>query len=443
MKENLRWGVIQPLTGGMYIGAERAIGHKPEWVISYPGLTDPILDKKTGAVVDAGNEANLVQWLEKRNDMPDWYFMNRTMMQNDEDMNPIYTARDGSDKQPDLNKMDLVVAVPVCAGLSMASTASAERKAECNCQMVWMAKFALKTIKPTVYLFENAPTLMSERGDSVRAELETIAYEAGYSVVYYKTDTKMHHNCQKRPRTFIMFVKQREKGTAFVPEMLYERDIINVPDFFAEMESKVVPMDPMNVTMPNCETIVDVPVGYLQHKFTDGWRNHKDILTSRDIFDWITHDETEVASFKAWLEANYPEADNPRLHKFYNRYISHIIEKRNDNKGYWGVTAKVFSDDYLPACMYKNVPVVLHHREDRLYTMREWLFSMGHPTDFDMIGEPQNYFRKMGQNVPANTARWITSEAVRVIENYDTLPSVAKDGKNWGWFDNTKQKQIA
>jgi hypothetical protein len=58
-----------------------------------------------------------------------------------------------------------------------------------------------------------------------------------------------------------------------------------------------------------------------------------------------------------------------------------------------------------------------------------------------MVGTPWNYFRKIGQNVPANTARWVTSEAVRIIENWDTEPTVDK-GQNVAFFDNTKQKRI-
>ena len=35
---NIRWAAIQPLTGGMYLGAEEAIGHPAEFILSYKGL---------------------------------------------------------------------------------------------------------------------------------------------------------------------------------------------------------------------------------------------------------------------------------------------------------------------------------------------------------------------------------------------------------------------
>jgi site-specific DNA-cytosine methylase len=430
MERNLRWGCIQPLTGGMYLGAERAIGYPAEWIISYPGLTDLIVDKKTGEIIDAGNERNILDYLEKHNRMPNYYLMNRTMMQNDEDYTPKYTLN-GEDANPDLSNMDIVVGVPVCAGLSMASTANADRKSECNGQIIWMAKYVLKTICPKIYLFENAPTLMSGRGDEVRDQLETIAFESGYSIIYYKTDTKYHDNCQKRPRTFVYFVKNRN-GEKFIPELKYERITTSIENFFNKM-GDLRENDPMNVELNNDVWIIP-PLEYVKHKYGENWRD----TVKGDIFEFVARNENERKEFMNFItnERPFPE----EYIKKYNRYLKHIEEKLADNCGWWSVTAKSFND-CTPACMYKNMPIVVHHKEDRLYTMREWLFTMGHPTDFDMIGIPWNYFRKIGQNVPANTARWVTFEAVRIIENWDNEPTV-DNGQNVAFFDNTKQKRI-
>lgn len=426
-KENFKWGCIQPLTGGMYLGAERAIGKPAEWIISYPGLRDYVFDK-SGNVIDAANERTIVEYLSKHNRMPNYYEMNRTMTQNDEDYNPIYTL-DGEIATPDLNDMDLVVAVPVCAGLSMASTANAERKSECNAQMIWMAKYTLKTIKPKVYLFENAPTLMSDRGDEVRDQLETIAKESGYSVVYYKTDTKYHDNCQKRPRTFIFFFRNRD-GQTFIPEMKYERITTSIEDFFAKMP-ELRADDPMNVELNN-DVWVRPPLEYVVHKFGANWREY----VKGDIFEFVARNHEEREPFMNFMKERYSDEWVAK----YTRYLNHIDEKLATGCGWWAVTPKSFKD-CTPACMYKNMPIVVHHNEDRLYTMREWLFIMGHPTDFDMYGLPWNYFRKIGQNVPANTARWVSEEAIRIIENWDNEPSV-DNGQNVAFFDNTKQKRV-
>lgn len=432
--EIIKWGCIQPLTGGMYLGAEAAIGHPAEWIITYPGLSDLVKDK-TGEVVDAGNEANLIQYLTKHNRMPNYYlmnkhFLNESEMTCDNNFSPKYTLN-GLEATPDLDNMDIVVAVPVCAGLSMASTANKERKCQCNEQMIWMTKFALHTIKPKVYIFENAPTLMSDRGDEVRDQLETVAKEAGYSCIYYKTDTKFHHNCQKRPRTFIYFFKHKN-GKPFIPQFMYERDTLTVEEFFNELP-KPRENDPMNVTLDNIVN-VEIPLDYMVERFGKDWREH----INGDLTLLMAKNSQEKTAFLDWL-SNSKYEDN--YFKWYTKYFNHIDEKLSQNKGWWSTSAKYFNNHLMPACMYKNVPITVHHSENRLYTMREWLCTMGHPIDFDMIGKPWNYFRKMGQNVPARTAQWIVSEAVRILKNWNEEETLDSE-QNVAFFDNSKQKKI-
>lgn len=441
-KEKIKWGIIQPLTGGMYLGAEKAIGHPAEWVISYPGLTDYVKDKN-GNVIDAANERNIFNYLKDKNRLPAWYYMNMHYLNNDEmlqdtEYHPEYTLHEEQvgqySEQPNLFGVDLVCAVPVCAGLSMASTANEERKCQCNEQMIWMTNYALKTIKPKIYLFENAPTLMSSRGDEVRDQLETVAMENGYSIVYYKTDTKYHNNCQKRPRTFIFFFRYRN-GEKFIPEMQYEHVTATVEEFFGRLGSEDSPLqinDPMNVTMDNY-TNVDVLLHYLVVRFGANWRE----WMHGDLCDFLATNMEERAKFLEWLSEN----EDSKQYDWYVKHFEHCDAKAAEGKGWWSTAAKYFNNDCIPACMYKNVPVVVHHKEDRLYTMREWFYTMGHPTDMNMVGNPVHYFRKMGQNVPANTARWVAEEAARIIENWDTLESDDR-GQNVAFFDNTKQKRI-
>jgi hypothetical protein len=41
----------------MYLGAEKAIGHRAEFIISFPGIADVSkVNKETGEVVACGNE---------------------------------------------------------------------------------------------------------------------------------------------------------------------------------------------------------------------------------------------------------------------------------------------------------------------------------------------------------------------------------------------------
>lgn len=451
MENKIKWGCVEPLTGGMLLGAEKAIGYKPEWVVSFKDFAGWQKDKE-GNIIGAGNEQDIIEYLKKKNDMPDWFLIDHDPFVDDTNFTPDFIKPEGydvSDKDaPDYSDMDLVVAVPFCSGLSMSSTADAAHKAMRNCNMQWVANYVIKTIHPKIYLFENAPTLMSARGSEMRMAFERLAESEGYSVIYYKTDTKYHHNCQKRPRTFILFIQNRN-GKHFIPEMKWERDNISIEQFLNELASDPLLQkdDPMNVTLntgdKDGDVTVAIPIRYNEYVFGPNWREEK--RCRGDIFQWVADNKEghEHDDFLKWAKDNISE----KAYKWYERYFKHIKEKAAMGLGYWAVTAKYF-DDCLPACMYKNVPVTVHPKENRLLTMREWFYAMGHPADMNMIGTPWNYFRQMGQNVPVKTAKWMVSEAVRIIKNWDILPSMEDTdlfknaGKGVAFFDNTKQKRV-
>ena len=171
---NIKWISFQPLTGGMYLGTEEAIGHPAEFILTYKGL-DTITIKKDGTIGSVGNEAYLKQYLTEHNRMPKYYQIDRPMFDLCiTDLNPdIYL---GEQKQtPDYTDIDLVVGVPVCSGLSMVTSAKADTKNSRNCNMLWMTNYALNVIRPKIYCFENAPTIMGSRGIDLRAQFEGMA----------------------------------------------------------------------------------------------------------------------------------------------------------------------------------------------------------------------------------------------------------------------------
>ena len=79
MNENLKWCAIQPLTGGMYLGTEKVIGHPAEFILSYPGVGEPIYNKKTGELIGGGNEYHLMTYLDKVGRRPEYKVFDRTM----------------------------------------------------------------------------------------------------------------------------------------------------------------------------------------------------------------------------------------------------------------------------------------------------------------------------------------------------------------------------
>ena len=120
MRDNkIKWCAIQPLTGGMYLGTEKAVGCPAEFILTYPGNGDPIYDKKTKELNGGGNEYHLMTYLDKVGRRPEYKMFNRKMFQNDNDMNPEILNHDHwtlhPDKDLDYSNLDLCVAVPVCS----------------------------------------------------------------------------------------------------------------------------------------------------------------------------------------------------------------------------------------------------------------------------------------------------------------------------------------
>lgn len=88
--------------------------------------------------------------------------------------------------------------------------------------------------------------------------------------------------------------------------------------------------------------------------------------------------------------------------------------------------------------MFKTIYSYMHPTEDRLLSVREWLHLMGHPEDFELYGEVGDNISRIGQNVPVNTAKYIVSEAVRFVNNWDTIE---RNNQEVYMFDNTKYKE--
>ena len=425
MNKNFKWCALQPLTGGFYLGAEEAVGHSAEFIISFPGFNSVTVND--GKIIRAGNEYHLIKYLEKKNRMVPYYQFNRKPFQLDKDLDPKI-LKDGNEvSHPDYSNMDLVVAVPVCSGLSTATYgATAEVKEERNANMLWLANYTLNVIKPKVYIFENAPNLTCTAGQSVRADLESIADKAKYDVEYYKTDTMYHDNCQRRPRTFVFFFK-KDLAHPGVPILGYENKNISAEELLSRIPANATQQEPMPIS-DTARVLLD----FAHYKYGNDWRSH---LESVAILD----DLVKYHLLDEWRDfvnkSDYPDKIKAKV----NRYVPHIYEKLSNNQGFWRTSPVVVKHNGMPTVMHKNIKTTMHYKEDRAYTVREWLTAMGMPFDFEMQGSNvNNYFKQMGQNVPVRTAKFIVSEAIRVIENWDT---VDRDEVNVKFFDNIKHNK--
>ena len=420
---NIRYAVLQPLTGGFYLGCESVVGHPAEFIISYPGF-DSVRKDKEGKVIDCGNEYHLIEYLKKHNRMVPYYQFDRKPFQVDDAVDSRLLQEGKEVPHPDYSNLDLVVAVPVCSGLSSATFgASTDTINARNSNMLFLARFALNTIKPKVYIFENASRLVSTAGDGVRAELAAIAKNAGYSVIFYKTNTILHDNCQTRPRTFVYFFRNDIAGKG-APVIGFENKRVTIEEFLNRIPKDATQQE--SLALPDmCVPMID----YVKHLHGDEWRSK--LKTTAIICD--LHKTNKLDDFDKWVnESDYSDKTKYNISK----YIKHIHKKEDMHKGYYVVSPVIMKKDYMPSAMFKTMPFVLHYKDDRLYTLREWMSVMGMPYDFELQGDPAHTFRQIGQNVPARTGGFIVGEALKVINNWS---SFERKGDQVMLFDNTKQ----
>ena len=427
INEKIRWASIQPLTGGMYLGAEEAIGHPAEFILSYKGLSNVKYDKSGENIVDAGNEYNLLEYLKKHNRCPKYYQLHKGMFDMDlENMNPeIYL--DDELETPSYDNLDLVVAVPVCSGLSMVTTATDDTKNARNCNMLWISKYTLSVIKPKIYIFENAPTFMGVRGTELRAQFEEMAMELGYSILYYKTDSNLHHNCQLRPRTFVIFFKHT-KEEAQRPFMFeWEDTRMTIEEFFAQVDNDNLTQNEPVQSSPHNYMVID----FIKRKYGEQW---KEIVTGSLMQHCI--DKKYLDELIDFIKNEYVGFTDEIKAKAL-KYIEHIKYKKSLGLNYFGDDVCLCKNRF-PSIQFKSIPNMLHPSGERICSCREYLSLMGMPTDFTLYGG-RNCLNKIGQNVPVKTAKFIVEQAIKHLSvwNNERLTDT-----NVMYQDNIKQMVV-
>ena len=423
--EKIKWACIQPLTGGFYLGAEEAFGYPAEWILTYKGL-DEIKKNKDGEITGVANEAYLLNYLKKVNREVPYYKMNRAMFDADiSNMDPEITLNDEPSK-PDYN-VDIIVAVPVCSGLSMVTSAKDDTRNERNCNMLYLAKLALTTIRPKVYIFENAPTLMGFRGDELRSQFEQIANENDYVVVYYKTDTWKHYNCQKRPRTFVMFVKKID-GESKVPTLDFTDHKMTIEEFFANIPEGLSNQEECEAS-PHNYMVID----FFKYKYGKDWIDNVNGCLMKNIVQRGLIDE--LLNFMDSYDKMPIETKEKVRH-----YIEHIRKKTSMGLNWYGSDCCYYKE-HFPAIQFRSITTTIHPSGERMCNVREYLELMGMPHDFDWFGDKGN-LPKIGQNVPVKTAKFVTEQAIKIVNNWNN--ESRQDGSAI-FFDNTNNtiKKIA
>lgn len=407
---DIKWGCVQPLIGGMYFGAEKAIGHPAEWIISFPGFCSH--KEKDGEVTSCKNEYHLLRYLKEHEKLPPYYVFNRhpfTDYKTEKDpFNPTFLKNDFNDSVEFKNDgVDVVVAVPVCSGLSNATyTATEETKMLRNCNMKYITEYVLKVIKPKAYIFENAPSLFSSSGDEIRTYLNKVAEENKYSVTYYKTDTLLHHNAQRRQRTFVIMWKWKGDEMQPPPKMNFCDDRISVKDFLDEMP------DYDEKRVPEMQYFNKVQIDYMM----DTHKNWRELLLNESCMHYIIFNN-EKERFIEYCKSY--DFENEKERALVIKNVEHAEKKKNDGSWIFDTTPSVTGSEFIKTVMHKNIYSKIHPFKDRLFTVGELLYLMGMPTDFKVYGGYEEVRSQIGQNVPANTAAFLISEMVRVIDDWD------------------------
>ena len=391
-----------PLIGGFSIAAMNVFGSHPKIITSYSPFYN--------------NDILFLKYLEKKH-------LHYKYIQLPDDISEDLKK----DISETAGKIDVVTAVPPCSGLSASSAlkTGARQISPVNEWMYKSAEFILSTIKPTVYVFENAPALFTDIGLIVRENLQTYAKKYDYAITFYKTDTLLHGIPQKRPRTYAIFLKGK-----YAPILNYiKKETPSVEEYL-----KSIPKD---ATLQNsfmcCESSISnyEIVKFLKMKYGNNWRN--EMLEERHhitSYDFLKRRKIlyEYRDFLKTLDDVHPNSIKD---------VEHVIKKTEMGKNF-RLSHRVLCVDrhHVYAVIGEMMERNIHPIEDRRLNIREYMHLMGLPHDFDIPDEIKQY-AKITQNVPVNTSEDILKEVKEIInENRCISP------ERFLMIDNTKNISI-
>ena len=395
---NINWIVAQPLIGGMPIGFENAFGCPPM------------------AIITAGfsNDLHYIKYMnETRN-------LNIPIINMDSSYEKFITTNDEKIYNTITSRgVDVLMHVAVCAGLSQLNAVNEGSKKrgdadnDQNQNMYGLTKLGMR-MKSKVVAFENAPAAYTKAGEAVVDRLKNIAGERQYSTHLFRTDTLLHGIPQSRKRTFIMFYNQCNPGIfnyehkEYTPLSLYLQEVNGAMPHFNEY-----------VSIDSKDQFYDFILNYSGAKTYYEAMQHigpqKNTWTALQLTDYIGFDKA-IEWFEKKAEELGETTDKDKYLKA-ARISRHCKKKREQGLGYWDSTTYLANDGkYVNAVISKNIHRSLHPTEERGYNIRELLWLMGHPHDFEMIDAKRNW-NHISQNVPVKTATFIGSQIKQYLEN--------------------------
>lgn len=380
--KKIKWMMMQPLIGGMCLGAQKALGTWPEFIISYKGFQ--------------ANDGNLTAYIEKLGlDIP-YLILNADNTFDDPKHEQIFNERN--------KDIDLAVAVPICSGLSMLNSKARVEGPDAvqNDNMYTITKFILGTIKPKAYIFENAPGLYTNMGIRTRAKLIQFGEDFDYSSVLYKTTTLKHGVPQDRQRTFYFYFDSK---TAPIISS-YDKPTKNFTDYINEVSDSCT---------QHLEADSKQRPLSLENEFYFKFMNYKHPGEDfRKIC--LDHNCKSVLSYinkeNLYQEAITFATENNDTRNV--RILNKDLRKLADGKRFWDDSIQIgreYTGAIVGRCMYR----LTHPTKNRMLTIRELMHMMGLPSDFELV-DIKNV-NMIAQNVPVHTAKDMVSELIKYLNN--------------------------
>jgi site-specific DNA-cytosine methylase len=391
---NITHASIIPLVGGLSTSAKEVLKNDPEFALSWPAFEK--------------NESHFrknfpnVKYCTFSKENPD-----------DSEIRGVLTQ---------YGKVDILHAVPPCAGLSMLSASSGGTRnpqlkvgsdAHQNRWMHYTTDIALKHVKPKVFVFENAPGLMSSIGEGMRQYLKQKAEEYGYSMSIIFTNTLLHGIPQSRKRTFVFFWKDK-----YAPKFSWKKnDVESFSDYIKKADTST---QEHKIFASKVKLLDDPFMKFLVNIFQKNWRKELDSFAS----------DRNLVSVGLFLRENnlfdraikWAQHNEPRLY----RIVSHWKKKLDDGKGYWD-SSPLFFKNHTNAIISKNIGII-HPTEDRWLSVREMMWMMGLPNSYSLQMEDNKIvggWNVVCQNVPVCTGRDMIAFAKDFVEG-KTIPSEKK-----------------
>jgi site-specific DNA-cytosine methylase len=279
-----------------------------------------------------------------------------------------------------IEKMDLVVMNPPCAGLSRltSNTTSSERLEYLNDLVISCTKQAILCYDSQIIVGESAEGLSQKNGEVVLNNLKSLSMEYGYTLSLYVTDTQFHGLPQSRKRTF--YILKKGKGSLIGKISEKRKDL----SYYVYNDSKELNSNLLNdITYKFIKEVKNINPRLAVQTLKSKQKNTFQYILENNLFDELIDFIKDDKEKEKWTKIKNKKNDGGNVILPYPRFWFDIIN---------GIT-------------WKNMGRSVHPLYDRSFTIKEVMSLMGFPDNYPEVDISD--VSLIGKNVPVNTARTI------------------------------------